>query len=117
MSHRFHNSIYSVLVVCRKTSFNFLCRKDLLRITDGMGTRLDYCGNKTGQRLRVTGDQVELMFRSDNKVEQRGYYLVFTLVSPPLVSHGKWDHRKLIKYINFTKFISLLKFLIFYFQD
>ena len=79
-----------------------------MRITDGMGKGLDYCGNKTGQRHRVTGDQVELMFRSDDKVEQKGYYLVFTLISPPsvsrpLVSHGKWDHRKLIKYINFTR--------------
>ena len=81
-----HNSSYTeVLVVSRKTSFTFLCSKDFLRITDGMGKRLDqYCGNKTGERLRVTGDQVELMFRSDNNVEQRGYYLVFTLVS-----HGK----------------------------
>ena len=93
MRHKFYNSSYSVLVVCLKISLNFLCRKDLLRITDGMGRRLVYCGNKTGQRLRVTGDKVELMFRSDDKVEQRGYHLVFTVVSS-----GKWNHiKKLIK--------------------
>ena len=110
MSHECHNSNYSVLVVCLKTSFTFLSSKDLLRISDGMGETFGpYCGNKTGERLFVTGDQVELMFKSDNKVEQRGYHLVFTLiplpsvsspsVSPPSVSslfnsHGKWDHKK-----------------------
>ena len=70
-----------------------------------MGKRLDYCGNKTGQNLLVTGDKLEMTFRSDDNIEKRGYYLVFTLVSPPLVSqasvsppsalpHGKWDHKE-----------------------
>ena len=105
MSHECHNSSYSVLVVCLKTLFTFFSSKDFLRITDGMGKTFGrYCGNKTGEHLHVTGDQVELMFRSDDKVEQRGYYLVFTLVSSPSVStpsvsspfnsHGKWDHKK-----------------------
>ena len=105
MSHECHNSSYSVLVVCLKTSFTFLSSKDFLRIIDRMGETFGpYCGNKTGERLLVTGDQVELMFKSDNKVEQRGYHLVFTLVSSPSVSppsvsspfnsHGKWDHKK-----------------------
>ena len=58
----------------------------------------EYCGNETGRNLLVAGDKVELTFISDNRVEQRGYYLVFTLVSQALVSsplpvsHGKWDH-------------------------
>ena len=46
-----------------------------------MGRGFDYCGNKTGQKLLVTGDKVEMTFRSDDNVEQRGYYIVFTLVS------------------------------------
>ena len=93
MPHECHNSSYSVLAVCCKTPFTSLCSKDFLKITDGMDKIFGlYCGNKTDQHLRVTGDQVELTFRSDHKVEQRGYYLVFTLVSSPLVSHGKWDH-------------------------
>jgi len=69
-----------------------LCSKDALRITDGMDKTLGvYCGNRTGQNLLVTGDKVEMTFKSDDKVEQRGYYLVFTLVSQaPLVgSNGK----------------------------
>ena len=79
----------SVLVVCSKTSFTFLCSKDFLRITDGMGKTLgEYCGNMTSKNLLVTGDQVKILFKSDDKVEQRGYWLVFTLVS----SHGKWKH-------------------------
>ena len=131
MYHECHNSSYSVLVVCRKTPFTFLCSKDFLKFTDGIDKIFGlYCGNKTDQHLRVTGDQVELTFRSDDEVEQRGYHLVFTLVlppsvsppsvppssvSPPLVSHGKWDHKKMIKFIKFTKFISILKFPLFYF--
>ena len=66
-----------------------------------MGKRVDYCGNKTGQNLLVTGDKVEMTFRSDDRVEQRGYYLVFTLVSPPAsvsspssLPYGKWDHKE-----------------------
>ena len=60
-----------------------------------MGKGVTSCGNKTGQNLLVTGDKVEMTFRSDDKVERRGYYLVFTLVSPtsPL-PHGKWDPKE-----------------------
>ena len=143
MSHECHNSSYSIIAVCRKTSFTFLCSKDFLKITNGVHKMFGlYCGNKTDKHLRVTGDQVELTFRSDDEVEERGYYLVFTLVSPPsvsppsvsppsvsppmfspasfsppsvsppLVSHGKWEHKKMIK---FYKFISLSKFPSFYF--
>ena len=65
----------------------------------------------------MSEDQVEMIFKSDDKIEQRGYYLVFTLVSTPLISQGKWDHEKMIKFIKFTKFISLLKFPSFYFLN
>ncbi|XP_020627126.1 uncharacterized protein LOC110064416 [Orbicella faveolata] len=51
-----------------------------------MGKRQRYCGNKTGQNLRVTGDQVEVIFHSDGEIERRGYLLNFTLVSLPSVS-------------------------------
>ena len=57
-----------------------------------MGKKDRYCGNKTGQNLLVTGDKVKMTFRSDEDIEQRGYYLVFTLVSqPPALPHCKWD--------------------------
>ena len=52
------------------------------------------------QNLLVTGDKVEMAFRSDYRVEQRGYYLVLTLVSQASVSsalrvsHVKRDHKE-----------------------
>jgi len=49
-----------------------------------------YCGNMTGKNLLVTGDQVKIIFKSDLNIEQRGYRLAFTLVSP----QGKWDHKE-----------------------
>jgi len=49
-----------------------------------------YCGNMTGKNLLVTGDQVKIIFKSDDNVEHRGYRLVFTLVSP----QGKWDGKE-----------------------
>ena len=78
-----------------KTSFTFLCSKDFLRINDGTGKELGvYCGNKTGKNLLVTGDKVEIIFRSDGEIEQRGYLLNFTLISLPSVSTGKCDHKE-----------------------
>ena len=71
-----------------------------MRITDGMDKIVGvYCRNKTGQNILVTGDQVEMIFNSDENIEQRGYNLVFTLVSqasvstPLPVSYGEWDHK------------------------
>ena len=73
---------YSVLVVWSKTSFTFLCSKDSLRITNSMGLMFGfYCGNMPGKNVLVTGDQVKILFKSDEMVEQRGYRLVLTLVS------------------------------------
>jgi len=85
--------IYSVFVVWCKTSFTFLCSKDFLRIRDGIGKRLDYCGYKTGQNILIE-DEVEITFHSDGEIEQRGYLLKFTLVSLSSVSYGKWDHKE-----------------------
>ena len=94
---------YSSLVVQCKTPFTFLCSKDFLRITDGMNKIFGvYCGNKTGQNLLVTGDKVQIIFHSDDKIERRGYLLNFTLVSsasvsPDSVSSGKWNHKEAYK--------------------
>jgi len=89
MSHECHQLLS--LVVWSETSFTFLCSKDILNITDEMGIMFGfYCGNMTGKNLLVTGDQVIISFKSDDNVEQRGYRLVFTLVSP----QGKWDHKE-----------------------
>ena len=71
------------------------CRKDFLRITDGMGKTLGlYCGNQTGENLLVAEDKVEMIFHTDGDIERRGYLLNFTLVSSPSVSNGKWDHKE-----------------------
>ena len=59
-----------------------------------MGEIPDYCGNKTGENLQVTGDKVQIIFHSNEEIERRGYLLNFTLVSLPLVSSGKWDHKE-----------------------
>ena len=94
---------YSGLVVWYKTSFTFPCSKDFLRITDGMNKIFGvYCGNKTGQNLLVTGDKVQIIFHSDDKIERRGYLFNFTLVSPASVSRdsvssGKWNHKEAYK--------------------
>ena len=56
-----------------------------------MGKRSDYCGDKTGENLLVTGDKVEIIFHSDGEIERRGYMLNFTLVR---LSSGKWDHKE-----------------------
>ena len=88
---------YLVSVACCKTSFTFLCRKDFLRVTDGMGKGVVYCGNKTGQNLRVTGDSVRLILHSDGEIERRGYLLSFTLVSLSSFSSGKWAYKEVDK--------------------
>ena len=66
-----------------------------------------YCGNKAGQNLLVTGDKVQIIFHSDDKIERRGYLLNFTLVppasvSPDSVSSGKWDHKEAYKTRSFN---------------
>ena len=65
-----------------------------MRITDGISKGVVYCGNKTGQDLHVTGDEVNIIFHSDREIEGRGYLLNFTLVSLSSVSSGKWDHKE-----------------------
>ena len=82
---------YLASVVWCKTSFTFICSKDFLRITDGMGETFGlYCGNKTtGKNLNVTGERVKLIFHSDGEIERRGYLLNFTLVSLLSPSSGK----------------------------
>lgn len=51
-----------------------------------------YCGNKTGENVLVTGDQVRIIFHSDDDIQRRGYLLVFTLARS-----GKWEHKEAAK--------------------
>ena len=47
-----------------------------------------YCGNETGENVLVTGEQVRIIFHTDNDIQRRGYLLVLTLVR-----EGKWEHK------------------------
>jgi len=75
-----------------------------------MGKVSKYCGNKTGQNVNVTGDKVEIRFSSNDKTEERGYVLKFTLDSLASDSRGKWDHKETDRTdrTKYTKFISHL---------
>ena len=54
---------------------------DYLKISDGGShTFDDYCGEKTGESIEVTGDQVVLTFHSDDIVQRRGFLIFFTAV-------------------------------------
>jgi len=68
-----------------------------------------YCGIRTGENLLVTEDKVEITFKSDDKVEQRGYYLNFSLVSqaPLLGSRGKWGHKEVCQVYFLLKILFL----------
>ena len=76
--------------------FYFRYSKDYLRITDGVGGTFGgfgvYCGNKTGENVLVTSDQVRIIFHSDDDIQRRGYLLVFTLVRK-----GKWEHKEALR--------------------
>ena len=74
----------------------FRSSKDSLRITDGVGGTFGefgvYCGNKTGENVLVTGDQVRIIFHSDDNIQRRGYLLVLSLFR-----YGKWEPREAFK--------------------
>jgi len=44
-----------------------------------------YCGQRTGQNILLTGDQIMMNFYSDSDVETRGFLIYFNSVS-----HGKY---------------------------
>ena len=37
-----------------------------------------YCGQRTGQNILLTGDQILIKFHSDNEVERRGFLIHFS---------------------------------------
>ena len=53
-------------------------RYDYLRISDDRNNTIGtYCGNQTGQRVRVVAAVALLTFASDSSVEYRGFELIF----------------------------------------
>lgn len=61
-----------------------LCRWDYLKITNEKKESLvgPYCGERTGERISVTGGKVVLTFRSDGSVQKKGFRLSFTSGPP-----------------------------------
>ena len=59
--------------------FVFLDRYDYLRITDDRRNTIGtYCGDQTGQRVRVVATVAVLTFHSDSTVQYRGFELIFS---------------------------------------
>ena len=67
--------------MCIENDLLFPGSYDYLKISDGGShTFDDYCGEKTGESIEVTGDQVVLTFHSDDIVQRRGFLIFFTAV-------------------------------------
>ena len=67
--------------------FSFLMHSwDYLEIVNDGRMVGKYCGNKAGQNILLTGDQILLTFHSDDVIQKRGFLIHFT-VGP----HGKYS--------------------------
>lgn len=52
-----------------------------MKITDGKSyTFGEYCGEKTGENIVVTGDHVIIIFHSDDLFPQKGFLIFFIAV-------------------------------------
>ena len=59
--------------------FSFSDRYDYLRISDDRNNTIGmYCGDQTGERVRVVATVAVLTFRSDSIVQDRGFELTFS---------------------------------------
>ena len=57
------------------------CRRDYLNITYEHDQKSEvYCGNKTGWRVRVTGNYIVLRFHSDKSDHRRGFLIHFIAI-------------------------------------
>lgn len=63
---------------CIENDLLFPGSYDYLKISDGSDDV--YCGEKTGESIEVTGDQVVLTFHSDDIVQRKGFLILFTAV-------------------------------------
>ncbi|XP_015771316.1 PREDICTED: dorsal-ventral patterning protein tolloid-like isoform X1 [Acropora digitifera] len=108
------------------------CRYDYLRISDDRNKTIGtYCGDQTGERVRVVATVAVLTFRSDSSVQYRGFELIFSFfprgftyfqncssgetdcharLSSPLISSGaKW---KCLQFWYYTAYAGQLKVLL-----
>ena len=66
--------------------FPFLMHSwDYLEIVNDRRKVGKYCGNRAGQNILLTGDQILIKFHSDGSVQRRGFLIHFT-AGP----HGKY---------------------------
>jgi len=52
-------------------------RYDYLEIVNDGITVGKYCGQRTGQNILLTGDQISIKLHSDNSVQLRGFLIHF----------------------------------------
>ena len=59
---------------------HFLCRNDYLNISNGTNIIGQYCGNLTGEEIRVSYDYLVLTFHTGRRFNQtnRGFEIFFT---------------------------------------
>ena len=70
--------------------YNFPCRYDYLKITDGYnGTAGIYCNEIIGREIFVNGEYVVITFHSNELDRGKGFRIIFTVVQS-----GKWNRNK-----------------------
>ena len=80
----FHSAAYCFpLLLLIEVLFLFLFlfsdRWDYLRISDDRNNTIGtYCGDQTGERVRVVAAVAVLTFRSNSRVQYRGFVLIFS---------------------------------------
>ena len=52
-------------------------RYDYLEIVNEGRTVGKYCGQRTGQNILLTGDQISITFHSDRTQEEKGFLIYF----------------------------------------
>ena len=60
-------------------TFIFLFSYDYVQITSGSGHLIGtYCGQKTGQKVYVTGDYALILFHTDSYYQGKGFKMFFS---------------------------------------
>lgn len=58
-----------------------LSRHDYLKITNEVNETFGmYCGERTGRTVTVTGDQVVMIFHSDQSIPKKGFLITLTTI-------------------------------------
>ena len=69
------------------------CRRDYVNISYEQGQKFkEYCGNKTGHKIQVTGNNIMIKFHSDDSHQKRGFLIYFTAI-PLREYYSFWQRR------------------------